>query len=86
MVDSKRNLNQISFRVDDELNDQMAKAADVEELAVADFVRKVFKWAFAEYQKAGSLYTLRQHIVARQVKIERKVYERIKSKPKPQPK
>jgi hypothetical protein len=79
-MDSKR--NQLSFRVEDEFTNQVEAAAKAEDLAVADFVRKVFRWGFAEYQRAGSLHTLRSHVVERQVAIEKEVYERLKPKPK----
>jgi hypothetical protein len=74
--------NQLSFRVEVDFSDEVEAAAAGEELAVADFVRKVFKWAFAEYKKAGTLQNLRGNAVERQVELEQRVFERIKAKPK----
>lgn len=50
---------QISFRVEGELAKKIEEAATFEELRTADFVRKVFKFAFREYETAGSLHALR---------------------------
>jgi hypothetical protein len=50
---------QISFRVDKELAKKIEEAAVFEELALADFARKLFKRAFQEYETAGSLHALR---------------------------
>lgn len=50
---------QVSFRIDPELAKRIEDAAAFEELSVADFARKLFRRAFAEYQTAGSLHALR---------------------------
>lgn len=50
---------QISFRIPVDLYKKVAQAADQEELAVADFCRKIFKSAYQNYEAAGSLHVLR---------------------------
>jgi hypothetical protein len=79
-LDIKR--NQLSFRVEVDFSDEVEAAAASEELATADFVRKVFKWAFGEYKKSGTLQNLRGNTVERQVEMEHRVFERIKARPK----
>lgn len=78
--DSKR--SQISFRIEDGLNERVEAAAVNEDLAVADFVRKVFKLGFALYEQAGSLHVLRADMVKMQTAVERRVYERHQAKSK----
>ncbi len=51
---------QISFRVDSELGKKIDKAAKIEELKIADLVRKIFSHAWKRYERAGSLHTLRK--------------------------
>lgn len=72
---AKGRSQQISFRADDELASKIQAASKVEEIPVADFVRKIFRFAFKEYQTAGSLYALRVRVDAaaeakRQVALE----------------
>jgi hypothetical protein len=55
----KKHTRQISFRADPELAGKVEAAAAFEELALADFVRKIFRFAFKEYETAGSLHALR---------------------------
>ncbi len=50
---------QVSFRIDRDLGKKIDEAAAFEELAVADFTRKLFKRAFQDYETAGSLHALR---------------------------
>jgi hypothetical protein len=69
---------QISFREKEELAARIYEAAQHEDLELADFVRKVFRYAFKEYQVAGSLYALRARVEAaeeakRQVALEKKL-------------
>lgn len=79
---------QISFREKEELAAKVQAAAKVEDLSDADFVRKLFRIAFKEYETAGSLYALRVRVEAaeeakRQVKIE---HDARGKKPKGRPK
>jgi hypothetical protein len=55
---------QISFREKEDLAAKVLEAAKVEDLDLADFVRKIFRFAFKEYQTAGSLYALRVRVEA----------------------
>jgi hypothetical protein len=69
---------QISFREKEALSELIEQAAKKEDLALADFVRKVFRYGFREYETAGSLYALRVRIEAaeeakRLVKLERRM-------------
>jgi hypothetical protein len=73
--------NQLSFRVEEDFSDAVEAAASTEDLAVADFVRKLFKLAFAEYQQIGSLHAMRAKAIECQVAAERVVYDRV-HKPK----
>jgi hypothetical protein len=50
---------QISFRAGPELAGRVERAADYEDLSVADFVRKVFRIGFERYEELGSLHALR---------------------------
>jgi hypothetical protein len=51
---------QVSFREEEEFAERVRHAAELEELSFADFVRKVFRHGFMEYQRAGSLFALRK--------------------------
>ena len=55
----RKHSKQISFRADPELANRIEAAAAFEELALADFVRKIFRVAMMEYDEAGSLHALR---------------------------
>lgn len=73
---------QISFRVDDDLAEKIGVAAVGEELATADFVRKVFRYGFREYEKVGSLHDLRSEVgdkAKRQVGMEKRVAANIEA-------
>lgn len=50
---------QLSFREEEHTAAQVVEAAEQEELPVADFIRKLFRFAFRRYQEAGSLHALR---------------------------
>jgi hypothetical protein len=50
---------QLSFRVKLSVSDQIEQAAVQEDLAVADFARKVFLIGLRQYERAGSLHSLR---------------------------
>lgn len=50
---------QVSFRVPIELYAKIGAAANFEDLAIADFCRKIFNHAFPDYELAGSLHMLR---------------------------
>jgi hypothetical protein len=71
---------QLSFKVTDELAKEVDQLADREDLRVADFVRKVFKYGMFKYRAAGRLWPLQQEMeeatVARQTGIAQKVYRR----------
>lgn len=56
---AKRPSRQVSFRIDPDVAKKIDEAAAFEELSVADFARKIFKRAFADYETAGSLHALR---------------------------
>jgi len=88
MSRKKKATRQLSFRIEEELYAKVQEAATgkTEDLALADFARKLFEIAFKRYQEAGSLYALRilaapAEAGARQAEIERAVVER--SKPVP---
>jgi hypothetical protein len=73
---SKGKSVQVSFREKVEAVLRIDAAAKVEDLDRADFVRKVFRYGFREYETAGSLYAMRARVDAaeeakRQVAIER---------------
>ena len=69
---------QISFKVEDELAKEIERAADREDLKVADFVRKVFKYGMFKYRTAGRLWHLQaeqeQALVDNQTTVARKVH------------
>ena len=72
---------QISFREKEDLAAKVQAAAKIEDLDLADFVRKIFRFAFKEYQTAGSLYALRARVEAaegakRQVALEDELREK----------
>lgn len=50
---------QLSFRAELELFEKVEAAAQFEDLSTADFVRKIFRRAYREYEAAGSLHVLR---------------------------
>ncbi len=58
-VVARKHSKQISFRAEAELAARVEAAAAFEELALADFVRKIFRVAMKEYDDAGSLHALR---------------------------
>lgn len=69
---------QLSFREDEALVARIEAAAVVEDLSVADFVRKVFRFGFRSYELSGSLYALRTRLeiyekAQTQVELEREV-------------
>jgi hypothetical protein len=73
---------QISFRADSDMGAQVDAAAEREELSVADFVRKIFRFGFREYQGAGSLHALKLRTDAmeagkKQAETERRVVGRM---------
>jgi hypothetical protein len=67
---------QLSFKVEDELAKEVEAAADREDLRVADFVRKVFKYGFFKYRAAGRLWHLQaeqeQAVAERQAEIAKR--------------
>ncbi len=69
---------QVAFREEPETMKLVAAAALREEIPVADFVRKLFRFAWHHYQEVGSLHALRQAAAAlldRQTGINRKTME-----------
>lgn len=50
---------QVSFRVDEQFYGDLKRWAHNEELAPADFVRKLVRYAASAYERAGSLHALR---------------------------
>jgi hypothetical protein len=67
---------QISFREKEVLAGRIEAAARAEDLALADFVRKVFRYGFRQYETAGSLFAFRSKVEAaeegkRLVELER---------------
>ena len=70
---------QLSFREEKALVDKVDDAANREELARADFVRKVFRHGFRRYESAGSLHALnlsREEAIQGQAEIAKQVFER----------
>ena len=52
---------QVCFKVEEEVEKEIKQAADREDLTVADFARKVFKYGFFKYQaQGGQLWRLEQ--------------------------
>lgn len=51
---------QLSFRVNVKLAAEIVNAANVEELATADFVRKVVRIGLREHEAVGSLHVIRE--------------------------
>ena len=52
---------QVCFKVEDDVEKEIKQCADREDLTVADFARKVFKYGFFKYQGMGSqLWRLEQ--------------------------
>jgi hypothetical protein len=68
---------QLSFREEKEIVKKIKDAADLEDLSIADFVRKVFRQGFRRYELVGSLYALmheeRQALLDRQGEIAKDV-------------
>jgi len=60
MASYGRKSAQISFKVDEKTRSGVQKATNDEDLKVADFVRKIFRWGFEQYERAGSLHALRR--------------------------
>jgi hypothetical protein len=58
--------DQLSFRVDQTLMNRLDKAAVTEDLKRADLARKIFAWAWKQYEQAGSLHALREERVGAQ--------------------
>lgn len=50
---------QVSFRVPADMYEKIGAAADFEDLAIADFCRKILRYGFRDYETAGSLHVLR---------------------------
>jgi hypothetical protein len=59
LIKSPRKDVQLSFRVDAAFATRVDAAADDEDLAPADFIRKLAKWALSAYDTIGSLHALR---------------------------
>jgi len=57
-----RRTQQVSFRAKRPEYDHIAEAAKVEELTVADFVRKLVRLVLKEYEVEGSLHALRVRV------------------------
>ena len=55
--------HQISFRADDQLNERLRKGAEWEDDTVADFARKLTRWALNHYEIGGSFTALRSATV-----------------------
>lgn len=68
---------QVSFRVDAAMYGKIEDAAAEEELSVADFCRKLFRWSFEQYEGEGNLHTLRRLSVGRQTEAERSAFDGI---------
>jgi len=72
---------QISFREKEALAARIESAAKAEDLALADFVRKIFRSGFRLFETVGSLLALRLRVEAaeeakRQVDLERDASEK----------
>jgi hypothetical protein len=72
---------QISFREKEALAARIESAAKAEDLALADFVRKIFRYGFRQYETAGSLFAFRAGVEAaeeakRLVELERVASEK----------
>jgi len=70
---------QVSFKVDDNLYERIALAAEEEELSQADFVRKLFVWGFEQYHAVGSWRSLRimalsEEFIEKTLRDEREAY------------
>ncbi|HEX4381205.1 MAG TPA: hypothetical protein VH022_14280 [Candidatus Acidoferrum sp.] len=66
---------QVSFRVEDDLSDRIDRAAEVEDLKRADFVRKIFVMGFERYARAQSLHQFRVDMQVETPSIEKQVAE-----------
>jgi hypothetical protein len=59
---------QISFRIEDEAARAIQEAADLEDLTLADFVRRVFQYGFFRYQQTeGGIFPLLQELRAQRL-------------------
>jgi hypothetical protein len=56
---------QISFRVDLVMAEEIKRAADREDLRIADLVRKIFRHAYVQYVELGSLHALKESTIDR---------------------
>lgn len=56
---SRGKSKQISFREKVDAADRIERAAAAEDMLVADFVRRLVRYAMKEYEAAGSLHALR---------------------------
>ena len=64
----------ISFRIEDDVAKAIQEAADLEDLTLADFVRKVFRYGFFRYTLSpGGLFPLLQE--QREETLRRKAAE-----------
>jgi DNA-binding PadR family transcriptional regulator len=55
--------SQVSFRVEDDLARAIQEAADLEEMTLADFVRRVFQYGFYRYRSSeGGIFPLLQEL------------------------
>ncbi len=51
---------QVSFKVEAAVGQNIEAASRLEDLPLADFVRKVFLWGLWQFEAVGSLHTLRR--------------------------
>ncbi|HXI42391.1 MAG TPA: hypothetical protein VNH83_20575 [Bryobacteraceae bacterium] len=70
---------QFAFRVDFETGERVKAGAQSEEIATADFIRKLIRYALQQYEAAGSLHALRtaanRELVQKQTTISRGVHD-----------
>ena len=70
---------QFAFRVDFETGERVKAGAESEEIATADFIRKLIRYALQQYEAAGSLHALRstasRDVVQKQITITRGVHD-----------
>lgn len=70
---------QISFKVEEALARRIELAAELEDIPLADFVRKIFLWGIDQYEAVGSLRGLRtmglsEELIEQTLKEERHAF------------
>lgn len=70
---------QFAFRIEFETGERLKAGAESEEIAVADFIRKLLRYALQQYEAAGSLHALRtaanRDLLQKQTAISRGVHD-----------